>query len=206
PVRDLRSDVSIIGTPSASACPGDSGGPVFLRMADSTWRVFGTVSGGTTGIPCNGDGAYPLIHQHVPWFEEVSGIDITPCHDVDGTWNPGPECTGFFAGDHVGGQSWPTQCAGAPVGGASATCGAPFSTGAPDAGPMMSDAGPADAGGAGVDAGSAVADAAPGADAGASDGGLEVGAGDGGCAVGHRSTAPVAFGLALFVFAFRRRR
>lgn len=204
PVRDIRSDVSLIGTPSASACPGDSGGPVFLRMADSTWRVFGTVSGGTTGTPCNGDGAYPLIHQHVPWFEETSGLDITPCHDADGTWNPGPECTGFFAGDHVGGQAWSDQCAGAPVGGASATCGAPFAIEEPDAGPMIVDAGPADAGGA--DAGSAQDAGAGDAGPAVFDGGLEPGAGDGGCAVGHGSRAPiVALGFVLLM-GIRRRR
>ncbi len=153
PIRAIRSDVSLIGTPSASACPGDSGGPVFLRMDDSTWRVFGTVSGGTTGIPCNGDGAYPLIHLHVPWFEERTGIDITPCHDRDGTWNPGPDCAGFFAGDHRGGQSWSDTCGGAPMGGASSTCGAAYAetpdagmpdTGMPDTG--MPDTGSPDAG------------------------------------------------------------
>lgn len=212
PVRAIQSDVSLIGTPSASACPGDSGGPVFLRMADSTWRVFGTVSGGTTGIPCNGDGAYPLIHQHVPWFEETSGIDITPCHDVDGTWNPGPECTGFFAGDHTGGESWSDQCAGAPVGGASATCGAPISTGEPDAGPSLdagaldagADAGPSGAGDSGVD--SSVADAAPPADGGP--GVTEPGGGDGGCSVGYGDMSSglggSAFALFLLGFVFRR--
>ncbi|MFK7999903.1 MAG: trypsin-like serine protease [Polyangiales bacterium] len=204
PIRDIRSDVSLIGTPSASACPGDSGGPVFVRMADSTWRVFGTVSGGTTGIPCNGDGAYPLIHQHVPWFEETSGIDITPCHDVDGTWNPGPECTGFFAGDHSGGQLWADACAGAPVGGPSATCGEAFTVEEPDAGPMISDAGTADAGAsdAGASDAGSVGDAGPGP----FDAGVELGEGDGGCAVGHGSTAPaIAFGFVLLLGVRRRR-
>lgn len=214
PIRDIRSDVTLIGTPSASACPGDSGGPVFRRMADSTWRVFGTVSGGTTGIPCNGDGAYPLIHQHVPWFEEVSGIDITPCHDVDGTWDPGPECTGFFAGDHVGGQRWSEQCAGAPAGGASATCGAPYVVAEPDAGPMMRDAGAPDAGesdagvsDAGVSDAGELRDGAVSLEAGALDGGPVPGGGEGGCAIGQSSSLPLPmFGLLLLVTARRRRR
>lgn len=215
PIREIRSDVTLIGTPSASACPGDSGGPVFVRMADATWRVFGTVSGGTTGIPCNGDGAYPLIHQHVPWFEELSGIDITPCHDVDGTWNPGPECTGFFAGDHTGGQLWSEQCAGAPVGGPSATCGAPLATAQPDAGAAndagVSDAGVPDAGNS--DAGG-LRDAAVGLEAGAFDGGLESGAGNGGCSIGLRTvgqrtgqgTTPSFVVFAFLLLVGRRRR
>lgn len=217
PVRGLQSDISLIGTPSASACPGDSGGPVFLRMADDTWRVFGTVSGGTTGIPCNGDGAYPLIHRYVPWFEETSGIDITPCHDADGTWNPGPECTGFFAGDHSGGQSWSDQCAGAPVGGFSATCGAPFITEEPDAGPPPPQDAGTDAGASNSDAGAGESDAGVSMDSGAADAsfgdagtgtGADAGAADsgGGCsAVTTREGTPWAF-VGLFAALVWRRR
>ncbi|MEL6185173.1 MAG: trypsin-like serine protease [Myxococcota bacterium] len=158
PIRSVQSDVTLIGTPSSSACPGDSGGPVFLPMADGSWRVFGSVSGGTTGIPCNGDGAYPRLENHVPWFERTFGIDVTPCHDVDGGWNPSAECTGFFAGDHTGGESWSNLCEGAPASGPSATCGPPHTAMASDAGVEPADAadtgvrdavvedGPADAG------------------------------------------------------------
>lgn len=145
PIRGVRSDITLIGTPSSSACPGDSGGPVFLRMADGSWRVFGSVSGGTTGIPCNGDGAYPRLENHVPWFEATFDIDITPCHDTDGRWAPGSDCTRFFAGDHSGGQSWATMCEGAPVSGPSATCGPPYAQTEPDGGVGL-DAGPPDLG------------------------------------------------------------
>lgn len=118
--------VALIGTPSNSACPGDSGGPAFIRLADGSYRVFGNVSGGTTGIPCNGDGAYPMLHQHVPWFETTFGIDVTPCHDTDGTWNPGPGCQGFHAGTAAGGGNPRLSCSDEPVSGPSATCGAPI--------------------------------------------------------------------------------
>ncbi|MEM9861094.1 MAG: trypsin-like serine protease [Myxococcota bacterium] len=227
PIRQLFEDVSLIGTPEASACPGDSGGPVFLRMADDTWRVFGTVSGGTTGIPCNGDGAYPRIDRYVPWFEETFGIDITPCHDADGSWNPGPDCGGFFAGDHTGGQVWADECAGAPVGGASAICGAPFAPDEPDAGPSdvvdmgVSDMGASDMGAAdtgppdvGVivipdDAGAAMDAFMPddgnvGADAGV----VDAGHGEspvGGCSAGSSSSAALLPVAAMFLF-YRRRR
>lgn len=119
--------VALIGTPERSACPGDSGGPVFVRLADGGLRVFGNVSGGTTGIPCNGRGAYPITAQHVPWVEATFGIDVSPCHDADGTWNPGPDCGGFYAGSHIGYGTFDNACAGTPTTGLSATCGAPFS-------------------------------------------------------------------------------
>jgi len=118
--------ISLIGTPERSACPGDSGGPVFVRLADGGLRVFGNVSGGTTGIPCNGRGAYPTTSQHVPWFESTFDIDITPYHDADGTWNPGPQCGGFYAGNANGNGTWENQCAGSLTSGFSETCGAPF--------------------------------------------------------------------------------
>ncbi len=213
PIRDVRTDVTLIGTPSTSACPGDSGGPVFIEMEDGSWRVFGSVSGGTTGIPCNGDGAYPRLENHVPWFEETFGIDITPCHDVDGSWNPSAECTGFFAGDHTGGESWSDMCAGAPASGPSATCGAPYAEVTPDAGPEPDagspdsgtpDAGMTDAGGAdaaGVDAG-------PLPDGGSVDSGdpsMVVGNGCGCRAPGSSSQAPGWLFLALLGLLCRRR-
>ncbi len=115
--------VVLIGTPERSACPGDSGGPALVQLQDGSWRVFGNVSGGTTGIPCNGDGAYPLTNQHIAWFEQASGIDISPCHDADGTWNPTEACQGFFAGNHVGTGDWSNACAGTPISDLGRTCG-----------------------------------------------------------------------------------
>ncbi len=124
-----QTGVALIGTPTNSACPGDSGGPAFVRLDDGSYRVFGNVSGGTTGIPCNGDGAYPMLHQHVPWFEETFGLDVTPCHDTDGTWNPTASCQGFHAGTASGGGTPRLACTDEPVSGPSATCGAPFAGG-----------------------------------------------------------------------------
>ena len=117
----------LIGTSERSACPGDSGGPAFIRLSDGSLRVLGNVSGGTTGIPCNGRGAYPFSFQHVEWFENASGIDITPCHDQDGTWNPSAECSGFFAGGARQPGSWNNFCAGAGASGPSSLCGPAFS-------------------------------------------------------------------------------
>ncbi|MEM6994191.1 MAG: trypsin-like serine protease, partial [Myxococcota bacterium] len=62
-----------------SPCPGDSGGPVFLQVEDGSWRVFGTVLGGTTGTPCNSAADFQRIDTVVGNFENQTGLDITPC-------------------------------------------------------------------------------------------------------------------------------
>lgn len=96
---------------------GDSGGPLFFQMPDSTWRVIGedwgspTIVGGSTNPRVS---TYKSVPYHVAWAEEQvseSGIDLTPCHDANG-WNPTADCTGFPTnpGDGVG--SWTTLCQG----------------------------------------------------------------------------------------------
>lgn len=82
---------------SNEACKGDSGGPTYMRLPDGSWRVLGVSSGGPAGdIPECID---PLLivpaAETIAWIEEQSGIDISPCHLADGTWAPGPACTGF---------------------------------------------------------------------------------------------------------------
>lgn len=107
-----------------SVCSGDSGGPAFVQYPDGTWHAFAIASTVTGG--CGGSGTYGLIHNAIPWIEEQSGIDVTPCHDVDGNWDPTPYCQGFFAGGAMGYGSWSDWCDGTPVGESSATCGEPF--------------------------------------------------------------------------------
>lgn len=109
-----------------SPCPGDSGGPALMRMEDGSWRTFGTVTGGTTGTPCNGMANYPRLVLQVAWIESQTGVDVTPCFDSDGTWNPTAECRGFYAGDHTSPGRWP-DCGQVPVSGYSSTCGPGFS-------------------------------------------------------------------------------
>lgn len=136
-----------------SPCPGDSGGPVFVQVADGSWRVFGTVLSGTTGIPCNSAADFQRIDPVVPNFEMQTGIDITPCFDGQtGAWDPGPDCGGFFSGDHTAAGTWDDWCADAPATGYSAECGEPFGDdpggssggGMGETGDESSDGGPSD--------------------------------------------------------------
>jgi len=122
-VYSMAADVGGLG--ETGICPGDSGGPAFVRFPDKSWHVFGIAS--TLTGNCGGIGTHSLAWHAVPWIESESGIDITPCHDQDGTWNPTFRCTGFYAAE--GGEGfgqYGNWCPGTPRNPASATCGAGF--------------------------------------------------------------------------------
>lgn len=119
-----------------SVCPGDSGGPAFVRFPDDgSWHAFGIASTVTGG--CGGFGTHASIPHAVPWIEEASGFDITPCHNVDPMaplleqeWAPTPQCGNFNAGEPgVGYGTWADGCADTPSIPLSATCGGPFNDG-----------------------------------------------------------------------------
>lgn len=118
--------VSLGGGANASVCPGDSGGPALIQYPDGSWHAFGIASTVTGG--CGGSGTHSLISGAIPWIETESGMDVTPCHDQDGTWNPTPECQGFYAGEASpnGTGIWTDWCSGTPAVGSSDTCGDPF--------------------------------------------------------------------------------
>jgi len=124
---------AFIGGGGKDSCQGDSGGPVFVRLsselgpqADDSWRVFGITS---YGGACGGGGYYSMMHKGIEWFEAESGLDLTPCHESDGTWKPAGGCLGFPIEPGTGGGTWSTSCEAGPVAGASKVCGAPL---APD--------------------------------------------------------------------------
>lgn len=140
-IRSFRSSGEIsIGGSGRGACQGDSGGPAFIKLdaadgGDGSWRVFGVASFHPgNGGGCGGQTVYVAIHDRIDWLEQESGLDLTPCHDADGTWNPGPGCRQFPVDPGVGGGDWYGGCEPGPLGGWSSTCGDGFDA-VPDPGP-----------------------------------------------------------------------
>ena len=134
---------AFIGGGGQDSCQGDSGGPVYVRLdedqgGDGTWRVFGITS---YGGACGQGGYYSMMHRGMEWMEgELAqyGIDLTPCHNSDGTWNPGPECFGFPYEPATAGGSWSNGCDPGTLSGYSSMCGAPFNSEPDDTPPTVS--------------------------------------------------------------------
>lgn len=132
-----------IGGAGLSTCQGDSGGSAFVAMEDGSWRALSMTSTGLIG--CEGTtGVHALMHPAIPWIEEHAQIDITPCHDLDGTWNPTPNCDGFFAGGAEGHGTWSDWCEGTPRSGPASTCGASFDAVPDDEPPQVTITEPSD--------------------------------------------------------------
>lgn len=111
---------AFIGGGGKDTCQGDSGGPAFVELDDGTWRVFGVTS---YGGACGGGGYYSMMHRGIAWFEQESGLDLTPCHDASGDWDPDERCGEFPLDPASGYGSWAQGCGGGPSSGASTTCG-----------------------------------------------------------------------------------
>ena len=93
---------------------GDSGGPLFFQMRDGTWRVIGEDCCSDAIVEDSAAprvSTYKSVPYHVAWAEEVSGIDLTPCHDANG-WKPTDACTGFPIGPGNGVGAWSSMCQG----------------------------------------------------------------------------------------------
>ena len=98
-----------VGDAEVNGCLGDSGGPGFVRLPDGTWRAFGIL---VAGPECGeGPSTFATMHDRMAWFEEATGFDLTPCHDADGTWNPGPDCAEFSLDPLDSTPTWETACA-----------------------------------------------------------------------------------------------
>jgi hypothetical protein len=114
-----------VGGNGIAPCFGDSGGPAFVQLPDGSWRVFGIDSAGLQESCAAGD-LMALMHEGVSWIEQQSGIDITPCHDADGTWHPGPDCHGFSLTPDLAGRAWSNGCAEAALSPPLGSCGDPY--------------------------------------------------------------------------------
>lgn len=137
----------LMGSRGKGSCHGDSGGPLYAKLPedkfgkDAGWRVFGVTSWGDN--TCPGPANYGLLSKFVPFIEEQSGIDITPCTDADGTWNPTESCKGAPLDPFDASGTWAKGCVEAPVGGYIASCGKAFGPGDEEA-PTVSIASPDD--------------------------------------------------------------
>lgn len=108
----------VAGTPTAGVCHGDSGGPAFVQVvgegASAEWRQLGVLSAGVVG-QC-GPGYYTDLDAFIPWIEQTTQVDVTPCHDDAGNWAPTAGC--LMSRVEAGGlEELETR---------SATCGAPY--------------------------------------------------------------------------------
>jgi len=128
-INGSRNDGEVnVGGNGLSSCNGDSGGPAYVQLEDGSWRAFGITSRGVSGN-CSDPSVYGLIHTHVEWIEETSGLDITPCHDADGVWNPDARCTEFPLTPGLGESTWAEGCALDLLSPPAASCGDPFDDG-----------------------------------------------------------------------------
>ncbi len=127
-----------VGGGGTGAWQGDSGGPAYVRYPnDGSWHAFGIVSGGNPQ-DVGGPVYYVRMDQIVPWVEQSSGVDITPCFDQDGTWNPNPECGEFATTPDATGNSWNGGCAESDALSApSTTCGEPWNSEPDDVPPTV---------------------------------------------------------------------
>jgi len=123
-ITALSWDEVFIGGVDEGVCYGDSGGPTYAQVVDGSWRAFGITSWGQPG--CGYGGYLSTIHRNVEWIETAAGLDITPCHDGAGNWDPSPACTGFDLQLHADGGDWGTACEFGAVSSFGGTCGEPF--------------------------------------------------------------------------------
>lgn len=136
----IENDEAFVGGGGVDTCQGDSGGPVFVQLDDGTWRAFGITS---YGDGCGGGGWYSMMHTGMPWFEQTTGVDLTPCHDADGTWNPGPACGEFPLAPGTGIGAWPS-CQPGERSGWSSSCGDPYASDEDADAPVVSVVSPQD--------------------------------------------------------------
>lgn len=85
-----------VGDAQVGACHGDSGGPLYVQLREGNhdygWRLAGATSGPGGPCDCTCSSVYVNIGMHVAAIEKNEGIDVTPCTDASGAWDPGPEC------------------------------------------------------------------------------------------------------------------
>lgn len=120
---------ALVGSQGKGSCYGDSGGPAYVNLKDkfgknAGWRVFGVTSSGPSGCP--GPANYGMIHKFIAFVEKDTKIDVTPCFDAEGNWDPNEQCKAAPLNPRQSQGSWLEQtCEHGPKGGWISTCGDP---------------------------------------------------------------------------------
>ena len=144
-----------VGDRQSGACHGDSGGPLYVHLmkdgVDLGVRTLGSTSGAGGQCDCTCSTTYINIENHVKAVEKNEGIDVTPCTDAAGNWDPGPACAALGTAHEMGTGSYP-ECTVAHTTAPIESCGANTNTGSSDGGTAPGAAAGEDAG-AGGDAG-----------------------------------------------------
>lgn len=118
-----------VGGSGKATCNGDSGGPGYVKMSDGTWRhvAISSYGFGECGQPSGmtfSKAAVPWIHKTLK-EEGITDVDIVPCYNDKGDWEPTKECRGFATEPGKAHGTWEQACGGekAPRSGFSSICG-----------------------------------------------------------------------------------
>jgi hypothetical protein len=101
-----------VGDAEQGACHGDSGGPLYVHLQDDEhdwgYRVVGSTSGaGARACDCTCSTVYVNIANHVKAIEERENIDVTPCTDSAGNFEPSPACAELATGPQASVGAFP---------------------------------------------------------------------------------------------------
>lgn len=114
-------------------CEGDSGGPLMARLPKGGWRTVGVASI-MTGGKCKESTVYSshsrVRREMVEWIEKETGVDVTPCYDLEGKPEPSAACDRFMAfNDNPAAPKgkWDSMCSEAPQAKVAEACGVPES-------------------------------------------------------------------------------
>jgi hypothetical protein len=88
----IGEEIEVSG-PDVGTCSGDSGGPAFVKMgSEREWRIAGILSSGPIGECGPGISYYTRLSSFVPWIEEQSKCDVSPCHTAEGKLTSSERC------------------------------------------------------------------------------------------------------------------
>jgi hypothetical protein len=133
-VEKVEDGVLYLVGDDSGGCPGDSGGPAMVRASDGSWRTLGSAWAIHPDTPpkelgeniCGYGTLYTMVSPNLAWIETESGQDVTPCHDAQGNWDPGPRCQRFPISPDIGFGAWETGCYNPEVSDWGSTCGPPW--------------------------------------------------------------------------------